>query len=374
MVTAIDRYVLRQLAVATLFVAGVFTMLVALVGSLREIDFVINRGLPFTVFLELMALRLPEFIATVLPIALFIAVLFVYNRLVSDSELVVMRAAGLGQWRLALPALACAIAVCAASYALALWLTPLTKSSYKDQVFHYRNTYGNVLLQEGRFNTPSDGLTVYFREQGPNGDLIGIFAHDTRRTDRPARTYIARRGAMESNPAGARIVLFEGSLQQIDSGNGDLEQFYFDQLALDLGPTTPTGQNRWHEPEERTLSGLFNPVLTDPNDAYYAKNLIAEGHRRLASPLLALAFALAGVAALLGGEFSRRGQSGRIVVAVCAVIGLYLANLTVFNLAQKNLALAPLLYLLPFAATGAAATALASRWRRRAVVPAPAAG
>jgi len=374
MVTAIDRYVLRQLVAATLFVAGVFTLLVALVGSLREIDFVINRGLPFTVFLELMALRLPEFIATVLPIALFIAVLFVYNRLVSDSELVVMRAAGLGQWRLALPALACAIAVCLVGYALALWLTPLTKSSYKDQVFHYRNTYGNVLLQEGRFNTPSDGLTVYFREQAANGDLIGIFAHDTRRTDRPARTYIARRGAMESNPAGARIVLFEGSLQQIDGTDGDLEQFYFDQLALDLGPTTPAGQNRWREPEERTLPGLFNPVLTDPNDAYYAKNLVAEGHRRLASPLLALAFAVAGVAALLGGEFSRRGQSGRIVVAVCAVIGLYLANLAVFNLAQKNLALAPLLYLLPFAATAAAATALAGRWRRRAILAAPATG
>ncbi|MGE0256098.1 MAG: LPS export ABC transporter permease LptF [Alphaproteobacteria bacterium] len=371
---AIDRYVLRQLVLATLFVTGVFTLLVALVGSLREIDFVINRGLPFTVFLELMALRLPEFIATVLPIALFIAVLFVYNRLVGDSEMVVMRAAGLGHWRLALPALASAAGVCIASYGLALYLTPVTKAAYKEQVFHYRNTYGNVLLQEGRFNTPSDGLTVYFREQAANGDLIGIFAHDTRRADRPARTYIARRGAMESAPGGARIVLFDGSLQQIDGGDGDLEQFYFDQLALDLGPSSPASQHRWQEPEERTLPGLFNPVLSDPNDAFYQKNLIAEGHRRLASPLLAIAFALAGVAALLGGEFSRRGQSGRIVAAVCAVICLYLANLTVFNLTQKNLALAPLLYLLPVGAATAAAYALAGRWRRRPSGAALAAG
>jgi lipopolysaccharide export LptBFGC system permease protein LptF len=34
----------------------------------------------------------------VLPIAIFAVVLFVYNRLSGDRELVVMRACGMGQW------------------------------------------------------------------------------------------------------------------------------------------------------------------------------------------------------------------------------------------------------------------------------------
>src|SRR3546814_16459099 len=107
---AINRYILRQLALAALLISGVLTLLITLFGSLRLIDFIVNRGLPLTVLFEMSALNVPRFIAIVLPIAVFAAIVMVYTKLLNASELVVMRAAGLSQFALPGPGLALALA------------------------------------------------------------------------------------------------------------------------------------------------------------------------------------------------------------------------------------------------------------------------
>src|SRR3546814_15404809 len=74
-------------------------------------------------------------------------------------------------------------------------------------------------------------------------------------------------------------------------------------------------QARWREPKERFLSELLWPA-DDERDRRYRQELIAEGHQRLVAPLYTVVFALIGVAALLAGEFNRRGQAKRVLVAV----------------------------------------------------------
>ena len=55
--TAISRYIFRQLVIAALFVAAVMTLIVSLFGSLPIVDSIINRGLPISVLFELLAFR-----------------------------------------------------------------------------------------------------------------------------------------------------------------------------------------------------------------------------------------------------------------------------------------------------------------------------
>ena len=83
----LTRYVLRQTMMLTLAFTLVFTAAVWLVQSLRLIDLIVNRGLSLGIFFKLAVLILPRFIEIVLPIAIFLAVLFSYNRLISESEL-----------------------------------------------------------------------------------------------------------------------------------------------------------------------------------------------------------------------------------------------------------------------------------------------
>jgi lipopolysaccharide export system permease protein len=343
--TSIGNYIFRQLVIATLFVAAVLTLLISLFGSLRLIDFIVNRGLPITVLFEMTALNLPKFIAVLLPIAVFAAVLVVYNKLRNDSELVVMRAAGMSQGMLARPGLFLGILAVFVGYALQLYIVPATVHSFKLKQQSYRNSYGSVLLQEQRFNSPIPGLTIYIRERSGEGELRGIFAHDSRDPERPV-TYTAERGTVVQSSEGTRVVLFNGSQQDVDRESGRLTLFNFDQYSLDLNILNESSSPRWREPEERYLGSLLRPG-DSVHDTYYANQLIAEGHRRLTSPLYILVFTLVAMAAMLSGNFSRRGNTGRVLVAIAAIFALQLASLGLFNMSRRTLALVPLLYALP---------------------------
>ncbi len=101
----LTRYILRQCFGVMVFVTAALSAAVWLAQSLRLIDLIVNRGLSIDVFLYLAVLILPRFLDIVLPIGVFIAVLFTFNRLTAESELVVMRAAGLSPMALARPVL-----------------------------------------------------------------------------------------------------------------------------------------------------------------------------------------------------------------------------------------------------------------------------
>ncbi|HLI21084.1 MAG TPA: LptF/LptG family permease, partial [Stellaceae bacterium] len=77
--TGLARYKLRQTLLVMLSVCLVFSSAVWLVQALRLIDLIVNRGLSIGVFLHLAILIMPRFIDVVLPIAVFVAVQFVYN-------------------------------------------------------------------------------------------------------------------------------------------------------------------------------------------------------------------------------------------------------------------------------------------------------
>ena len=113
----LNAYVLRQLAVVTLVVAVTLTCAIWLTQSLRFIELIVNRGLTLATFFNLTLLLLPSFLWLLLPIALFAAVLFTYQRLSADSELTVMRAFGRSPLQIARPALALSVIVAAIGFA-----------------------------------------------------------------------------------------------------------------------------------------------------------------------------------------------------------------------------------------------------------------
>src|SRR5438477_11825932 len=120
----LDRYILRQCFGVMIFVSAALSAAVWLAQSLRLIDLIVNRGLSIELFLYLALLILPRFLDIVLPIGAFIAVLFVFNRLTSESELVVMRAAGLGPLALARPVFMLAGVACLMLLSLSAYFLP----------------------------------------------------------------------------------------------------------------------------------------------------------------------------------------------------------------------------------------------------------
>lgn len=362
--TAISRYILRQLFESTVFVTIVLACTIWLTQSLRFVELIINRGLSLGAFLYLTSLLLPSFLVIILPVALACAILYVYNKLTMDSELVVLRAAGLSQLRLAAPALMLGGIVTIICYSLALYFLPASFRQFKDLESTIRNDYSAIFLREGMFNTVSEGFTVYIRARDGSGELLGILVHDSRVPSRPV-TMMAERGAILATEDGPRVLLVEGNRQEVERQSGRLSLLYFDRYTVDLSQFTRAAENRWREPPERFLNELFYPNLSDPNDAQYQHSLKAEGHQRLAAPVYPIVYALIAAAAMLSGQFDRRGQARRIFVAVGVITLAQAAQLGLSNLAVKMPSTVPLMYLSPLLFGAAAALVLLRRSRRR---------
>src|SRR3546814_184370 len=278
----ISRYILGQLAMATVFVTVALTFAIWLTQSLRLIDYIVNRGLPASTFLTFVGLLLPSFLGVVLPVATFVAILFVYHKLAMDSEMVVMRAAGLSQLQLARPAIILAVAVTVGVYAISLYFLPLSFRNFKDLQNEFRNDFSAVLLQEGVFTALNENITVYVRQRSSDGELRGILVHDTRDPANPV-TMMAERGVVVPSETGPRVVMENGNRQEVERGTGRFSLLYFDRYTIELNEFGEMTQSRWREPKERFLSELLWPA-DDERDRRYRQELIAEGHQRLVAP------------------------------------------------------------------------------------------
>lgn len=361
--TRSTRYILRQLATATVVISFALTAAVWLTQSLRFIDLIINKGVSVGMFSYLAMLLLPGLLSLILPIALFCAVLYTYHRLNTDSEILVLRAAGLSQWALAKPAMILATLIMVVLYGLSLYATPAGYRESMNLRFQIRNDYSLVLLQEGVFNTLIPGITVYVRERLSGGELAGILVQDDREPERPV-TMMAKRGLLRRGDGASSLVLVKGNRQQVDNDRGQLSMLYFDEYVLDLRPYTEKPGQRWREPEERFLHELFAPGRS-ANDLFYAAKLRTEGHRRLATPLFALAFTLIALASILCGEFSRRARLRRLLIAAAAGIAVEAASLSLVHLVGNQSLLTPLLYAMPLLTIAVAAYMLFARRPRR---------
>ncbi len=274
------------------------------------IDLIVNRGLSLDVFLYLAALIMPRFLDIVLPIGVFIAVLFTFNRLTAESELVVMRAAGLSPMALARPVLILAAIAFAILMSLSLYVLPVSSRAFKDLQFEIRNRFVSSLIQEGTFTTISDKLTFYIRSREANGDVVGLLINDSRDPQRPI-TILAQRAAFVDTAAGSRIVMLNGNRQQFDPQTHKLSVLTFQRYTLDLESMQDAPVVRFRGAQERFLGELlFPPAGLDP---LVRRSFIMEAHQRLLIPLSALSFSLIPLACLLPGEFSRRGQAKRVI-------------------------------------------------------------
>lgn len=348
---SLDRYIMRQLLVGTTIIAAILTGVIWLIQSLKIIELMVTQGLSLSTFIGMTLLLMPNFLVFILPISLFAVVLFTYNKLSVDREMVIMRNSGRSNWSIGGPALLMALISTIVAWSLNLYIIPESYKSFRELQWGLRNNEASIFLREGVFNEVSKDFTVFVRERSPTGELLGIMVHERRDPTQP-KTYIAEKGAIVDSPNGPRGVLINGSFQWVDARTNRffLNKFY--SATIDFNIKREAEGERYREPRERSLDELFSVTEEEVGDKDFGRMRV-EGHRRIYSPLANLAYALVGLAVLLTGQFSRRGQTERILVSIGAVLFLLCTDLGLATLTAKNLALVPLLYIwavLPIAA------------------------
>ena len=348
-------YVLKQLIGPVALFAFLMTCVIWLTQSLHFLDIVINRGQSATTFLYLSMLALPSILVLILPIAFFFGVLYALSRLNSDSELVVMASAGFSRAQLSVPMFIAAGIVMALTYLCGLYLMPAGMRAVADKEVDIRADIGAALLNEGTFNTPATGLTVFIREIDSDGSIRGVLVHDNRNRRAPI-TYLAESGQLAQTPAGARLIMVDGTVEQSAKGGAHLTVLKFQRYVFDLdqfaGPARLTGRRA----NERYLGELFSPgpnVSPSIRSAYFA-----EAHNRLSQPLYCIAFALIALAAVTRGRRARGANALRMTIGSVAAAGIRIAGYGVQGIAVSSSAFCVLFYLIPLLGAGAALAVL----------------
>jgi lipopolysaccharide export system permease protein len=344
----LSTYVLRQMAVAAAMTTAGLTLAIWLSQSLRLLDVIVNRGLSLGLALEFLLLLLPGLIALLLPIAVFIAVMFVYHRLNADSEIVVMRTAGISDLGLARPAVVFGVIAAGLVYLLTLFAIPASMRGYRDIQRDLAGNIAGVLVEAGVFTDLAPGVTFFANDRDRNGGFSGIIVDDSRDPIRRL-IYTAVRGAIVSSPDGPSAILENGTYQETDRKSGKVSVLYFEHTTVGLGGFLGHTEG----PRQLSSEELYLPQLFSGNgetDPTARGRLRAQAHQRLADPLYAIAMALIAAGALISSGLPRQSQNMQMVAATMGASLLMILSFVLRSVTQRLVYLAPVAYVLPILA------------------------
>lgn len=342
-----DRYILSQLLAVFGFFALVLVAVYWVNRAIGLFDQLIGDGQSAMVFVEFSLLTLPNAIRLVLPIAAFAASVYVTNRLMQESELVVMQATGFSAFRLARPVLWFGLSVTVMMLVLMHVLVPASRAALESRSAEIRENIAARFLVDGQFTHPAPGLTLYIREVAPSGELLDMFLTDSRNPGETL-TYAARKALFARTESGPKLLMFDGMLQRLEQPDTRLSVTRFADFTYDMA-----GLIRVEDRSARKIDELSTAELLSPTPALLAETGETEaafrydGHNRFAQPLLATAAALIGFATLLLGSFSRFGLLWQIVTAIVLLIAVQGVASVATSLALRSASAWPWAYAAP---------------------------
>ena len=363
----ISRYVFRQAAGALLLILLSLSGIVWIALALRQLNVVTSQGQDTWMLIKMTTLALPNLLAIIAPFALLIATLHTLNRLNSDSELIVLTAAGATIWTVARPLIALAVIVSIGVAMVNHIGMPWSLRLLREYVVQMRTDLLTQVIQPGRFNSPEQGLTFHIRERALNGELLGLIMHDTR-DPKQSQSYLAENGLIVKDKSGAYLIMTHGHILRRAVLTEPAQIIVFDKYAVDLERfESKTTEDNDLRPRERYYDELVNPgdslsFKTEPG------KFRAELHERFANPLYPLAFVLIALATVGQAQSTRQNRTQLLVYGFVIGVGMRVGGLALSNVVVLKPGAVPLLYGIPIAAALLSlmmmATATQPRWQR----------
>lgn len=340
-----DRYVLSQLLVLFGFFSLVLVAVYWVNRAVVLFDQLISDGHSAGIFLEFTALTLPSVIAMVMSMAAFAASVYVANRLSQESELTVMQATGFSPWRLVRPVLTFGLLIAVMMSLLTHFLVPQSREQFREREQEISASVSARLLREGVFLHPSEGVTFFFRDMTPDGELRDVFLSD-RRDEKREIIYTANQAFVLRDGEGSKMVMLEGQAQTLDRAGGRLSTTQFSDLTYDISKLIVPARKKRRKLDTIPTWELLTRNAAVAEETGESPGDVAEvGHMRVQAPLLCVISSVLGFATLLVGSYSRFGATRQIVGAIFLLVIVKLAEGMVTDPVRSNADLWPLVYL-----------------------------
>lgn len=358
----ISAYVFRQALGPLLAILGALAAIAILTQGLNQLDIIITNRRAGFAFAWVTILALPQLLSLILPMAVFIAVIYALNRMQTESEIAVLYGAGVSRQRIARPVIQLATLAALAHLAINVVIQPAAFEERRRVFYDLRTDIASSLIEEGSFTFPAEDLTLYARSRGAGGELRDMLINDAR-PEYPI-TYTARAGAIVTIEGAPAIVMRDGQVQR-QTEDGTVDVLDFDRYVLQLGRVFDEPELFFLKASDRTLYDLFFPDRTAHYDQRNVDQFLAEAHARLSAPLLNITLAMIAIAGVLVGEFNRGGYARRIMIAAAAALIVRLAALAVQAAATDEPELNVLQYALPIGAALVASSIMGGKRARK---------
>ena len=92
----LTRYILGEILSHALIGGVIFTFILFMKELPKILEMMVHNSSTFTSLVEVVLLMMPNFFKVTIPMAVLVGVLLGFSRLASDSEIIAMRASGLG--------------------------------------------------------------------------------------------------------------------------------------------------------------------------------------------------------------------------------------------------------------------------------------
>jgi len=324
------RYLTREIYYSLFLFLGIF-LFVMVSNSLIQLLEDASVGETSVSFLfKLIGLQLPQMIAFLLPISLFLSVLVVLGKFFSQSELLIMMSSGMGFWQLWTIVQRPTFVVIFVSSLIMFWVQPGMRY-YENSINNSLSSSSMSLLQSGRFISLNGGKQVlYVNGQSKDSAKVSeVFVYLQAENSHPPRIIVAPFGHQWINPENHKnyMVLENGYEYQGFPNTLNFNMVHFEDYGLQVNSSVITPDNN---PGVDALSSW--DLLRHPSLEAWA-----ELEWRVSIPLAAWVLSLLAVG--LSYVEPRQGRFGKILPALLVFIIYF--NLLVTSRAWLELGVLP---------------------------------
>lgn len=320
-------------------IALTLTIVVVLIQLLGFINHNLMADLGFYSIGKLIFLESIPIIFYISPIALVCSILYLYNSLAIDHELIMLEASGISKYEIAKPAIIFAVGLMLIGYMTSMFIDPLSKRALVEHKNNLINSsIFSTILEDKVFNKISKNLIVYLDHQDQQNQLHGIAIYDYRLPSEKF-TIFAERAEIINDKDNIIFKLYNGSRQDIQKNS--LRMLYFNSLSWPVSVDKLYNKNRSISLGEKII---FRLIMDKVKDSGQDKKLTQEINHRFAYPLLNIVLACVSIATLFSGSFDRRWKIKRTVRAAIFAIIAFSVIITFKTKDIQNSAFIPLLY------------------------------
>jgi lipopolysaccharide export system permease protein len=210
LLTRLDRYLLREVAVTSLAVTGVLLVILLSNQLARVLGQAAQTGLPGSIVLTLIGLTTLQQLTVLVPIGLFLGIVLALGRLYHESEMTAMAACGVGPLSIYRPIALLTLVVVVLLAALSFRVVPEAVEKAQSIRVEALRAAQFGALEPGRFRTFAGGDAVFYAERVlRSGQLEGVFVQ-RRNGDRLEIAVADRAEQRGAGQAEQMFVLFDG--------------------------------------------------------------------------------------------------------------------------------------------------------------------